>query len=136
AIILLTILVKLILFPITRKSIVGQIKLKGLESEIAKIKEGGFTKEETAKKTFELYKIHKVNPFSSCLLIIIQLPILIALYLVFYHGLSSTGVALYPFVHFPEVIHMRFLGLIDLGQKSIILAVLAGASQFLQVHLS
>ncbi len=136
AIIILTIIVKIILFPVTRKSIVGQIKLKGLEGEISKIKASGASKEEQAKQTFALYKINKVNPFSSCLLILIQLPILIALYLVFFHGFASTEVALYSFVQYPEVIHYKFLGLFDLEAKNIILALLAGITQFLQVHFS
>ncbi len=136
AIIILTLIVKLILYPVTQRSILGQLKLKELEGEINTIKESGASKEEIAKQTFALYKTHKVNPFSSCLLIIIQMPILIALYLVFFHGLPSTSVTLYSFIHLPDTIHMEFLGIFDLAEKSIVLALAAGFTQFLQVHLS
>jgi YidC/Oxa1 family membrane protein insertase len=136
AIIVLTIIVKLILFPISQKSIKSQAKLKNLDGEIKKIKEKYPAKEDQAKKTMELYKENKVNPFSGCLLLLIQFPIIIALYLVFYKELSFNADILYSFVHVPSVINMKFLGLIDMQSKSLILALLAGASQYLQAVVS
>jgi len=104
----------------------------------------------------ELYKKHGVNPFSGCVVLIIQLPIIIALYWVFFKGLKvdtslisaaeyATGYIhttllnqelLYSFVHIPELIKINFLGLIDMTGKSAILAFLAGASQYFQIKLS
>jgi hypothetical protein len=91
--------------------------------------------QEQAKKTFELYKQYNVNPFSGCLLILVQLPFIFALYCVFLKGTGFNEWALYSFVHYPAVINTMFLGLIDLHGKSIVLAVLAGISQFFQIWL-
>ena len=105
-----------------------------LAPELDKIKKSGVSKEEQAKQTFELYKRHKTNPFSGCLLVLIQIPIIFALYYVFYKGINFDSGVLYSFVHVPAKINMIFLGFLDLGGKSIFLAVLAGISQYLQAH--
>ena len=90
-------------------------------------------KQAQAKALMELYKEHKVNPFSSCLPLLVQLPFLIALYRVFLTGLNNTGVAdLYPFIHNPGVISGLSFGILDLAHPSYVLAILAGIAQFLQ----
>lgn len=134
AVIILTLLVKTILYPLSKKSIESQAKMNILTPEINKIKESGLSKEEQAKKTFELYKLHKTNPFSGCLLVLVQIPIIFALYYVFLKGINFDSNLLYSFVHAPTQINMNFLGFIDLGQKSLILAILAGVSQFFQAY--
>lgn len=134
AVILLTILVKVLLFPLSQKSIESQAEMNILAPEINKIKASGASKEEQAKQTFELYKKHKVNPFSGCLLVLIQIPIIFALYFVFFKGIKFDSGLLYSFIHAPEHANMVFLGIIDIGQKSLILAILAGVSQYLQAH--
>ncbi|MFA6274441.1 MAG: YidC/Oxa1 family membrane protein insertase [Candidatus Paceibacterota bacterium] len=134
AVIVLTLLVKVILYPLSQRSIESQAKMKLLEPELKKIKESGANKEEQARKTMELYKIHKTNPFSGCLLVLIQIPIIFALYFVFLKGINFNSEALYSFVSVPTKINMNFLGFIDLGQKSLLLAILAGASQFFQAY--
>ncbi|MBP6884637.1 MAG: membrane protein insertase YidC [Candidatus Pacebacteria bacterium] len=136
AIILLTIVVKLILFPLAQRSIDSQIAMKALEPDIAKIKETVTDKTEQNKQVFALYKERKVNPFSGCLLILLQLPVIIALYLVFLHGFEEAPTALYSFISAPESFNLKFLGFLDLGQKSIVLALLAGISQFVQGKLA
>jgi len=141
AIILLTVLVRAILFPLGQKSVKSQIELRMIEPEIAKIKEEfKNNKEEQAKKTFELYRKHGVNPFSGCLLTLIQLPIIIALYYVFLKGIGSgallDGGTLYSFITPPDFINTNFLGLIDITKKSLILALLAGLTQFIQAYLT
>lgn len=138
AVIALTILVKLALLPITRRSIESQVRLKALEPEIAKIKVQYPAKDEQAKKTFELYKQYKVNPFSGCLLVIIQLPIIFALYYVFLQLQGSSvdsASLLYPFVTAPVELNTKFLGLIDVIHPNAILAVLAGVAQYIQLAL-
>ena len=87
AVILLTLIVKTVLFPLSQRSIESQIKMNLLAPELKKIKDSGASKEEQAKQTFELYKHHKTNPFSGCLLILIQIPIIFALYYVFLKGI-------------------------------------------------
>jgi YidC/Oxa1 family membrane protein insertase len=134
AVVILTIIVKLVLFPLSQKSIESQAEMNILTPELNKIKTSGASKEEQAKLTFDLYKKHKVNPFSGCLLIIIQIPVIFALYYVFLKGIKFDGELLYSFIRFPIQENMMFLGLIDVGGKSLVLAVLAGISQYLQAR--
>ncbi len=134
AVILLTILVKIILFPLSQKSIESQAEMNILAPEINKIKTSGASKEEQAKLTFDLYKKHKVNPFSGCLLVLVQIPVIFALYYVFYKGIKFDSTMLYSFIHIPPHENLMFLGIIDIGEKSLILAILAGISQYLQAH--
>src|SRR3989344_296279 len=98
AVILLTILVKILLFPFSQKAIKNQAAMTLLAPELDKIKKGGASKEEQAKLTFALYKKHKANPFSGCLLVLIQIPIIFALYYVFLKGVKFDSGMLYSFV--------------------------------------
>ncbi len=134
AVIILTILVKLLIFPLSQKSIESQVAMNLLAPEINKIKESGASKEEQAKMTFELYKRHKTNPFSGCLLILIQLPIIFALYYVFFKGINFDSELLYSFIKVPEKMNMLFLGFLEISGKSLFLALLAGVSQYLQAY--
>ena len=134
AVVTLTILVKLIIFPLSQKFIKNQAAMNMLAPELKKIKESGANREEQARLTFELYKKHKTNPFSGCLPVLIQIPILFALYYVFFKGINFESGLLYSFIHVPEHVGMMFLGILDLSKKSLILAVLAGASQYLQAY--
>lgn len=134
AIIILTLVIKFLLYPLSKKSIEGQLKLKKLEPELQKIRKSGKSKEEQARLTFELYKQNNTNPFSGCLLVLIQIPIIFALYYVFFKGLNFNIDSLYSFVPKPENLNTYFLGFIDISQKSYTLAVLAGISQFLQAY--
>jgi len=134
AVIVLTLFVKIILFPLSQRSIESQSKMNLLAPELKKIKESGASKEEQAKQTFELYKHHKTNPFSGCLLVLIQIPIIFALYYVFLKGVNLQSDLLYSFISTPKNINMIFLGVLNIGQKSIVLAILAGISQYFQAH--
>jgi YidC/Oxa1 family membrane protein insertase len=135
AVIGLTLVVKLILSPLSHKSIVSQIEQKKLQPLLEDIKKKYPDQKEQSAKTMELYKEHKTNPFAGCLLILLQLPIIIALYRVFLSGTAINPGELYSFVHAPETVHSMFLG-INMASKSIILAILAGVSQFLQMYWS
>ena len=136
-VILLTLLVRTILLPFSHKSVVSQAKMRAIAPKIEGIKEQyKDDKQEQARKTMELYKEHGVNPFSGCLVILIQLPVLFSLYYVFSKGLTSlNGDVLYSFVHLPTVVEMSFLGIV-LSGKSVILAALAAVSQYFQIKLS
>lgn len=136
AVIILTIIVKTVLSPLAHKSLQSQAKMNALAPHLNDIKASGVTKEEQAKKTFELYKKHKTNPFSGCLLMLVQIPIIFALYYVFFRGMEFSSDVLYSFIKVPEQVNMMFLGLIDISGKSMILAVIAGATQFLQAHFT
>lgn len=137
AIVILTILIKVILYPLSKKAIVSQLELASIQGELAELKKRGLSKEEEAKATFALYKEKKVNPFSGCLVMLVQLPIIFGLYYVFLNGLDFTSTPLYSFVHAPANLNTMFLGILDLTKvHSVFLAILAGVSQFLQIYLS
>lgn len=134
AIIIFTILIKAILFPLTLKQIKSQKALQDLQPKMEELKKKfKDQKDKLAQATMELYKQEKVNPLSSCLPVLIQLPFLIVVYQVFRHGLEIESLdMLYDFVRRPEAINAWFLGLVNLANPSIYLAVLTGAAQFLQ----
>lgn len=138
AAVILTLLVKIILYPLAKKSMVAQAKMKEGSKELELIKEKYKNKEEQALKTMEFYKKNNINPFSSIFTIFIQIPIIYSLYYIFYRsGLPNVDTSLlYSFVKAPASISMNFLGLMDISQKSIILAALAAISSFLQMHFS
>jgi len=138
SIVLFTIIVKLILFPLSQKSVRTQAKIKKIEPKINEIKEKYKDKQEQAIKTMELYKEENINPFSGFLLILVQIPIIFALYFIFLRGgfpEIHTDI-LYSFVRVPGQINTVFLGLFDVTQKSLILALIAGLTQFLQAKLA
>ncbi len=138
AVILFTIIVRFILFPLSKKAIVTQVRMKELEPELNRIKASmKDDKQGQALKMMALYKEKKISPFSSFFVLLIQLPIIFALYSIFIHsGLPQVNeLLLYPFVHVP-VVNMHFLGLIDISMKSILLSLLAAVAQFLQLHFS
>ena len=137
AVIILTVLVRFVLFPFTHHSIKAQTKMRFLEPEIARIRdEHKNNQEEQARRIMALYKEHGVNPFSGCVMLIIQLPILIALYRVFLVGVESAGAHLYQFVSMPDSLHTMFLGVIHLTEASVFLAALSGLTQFIQMKLA
>lgn len=136
ALVVLTVIVKLILAPLTKKSLKSQLELKHLEPELARIKRDYPDKAEQSKKTFELYREKKINPFSGCLVVLIQLPIIFALYFVFLKGLAFDAQGpLYSFIHLPPI-NMNFLGLVDISRPNIVMALLAGVTQFFQLYLA
>lgn len=137
AAIILTILVKIILFPVSKKATITQVKMRAVGNELKEIKEKYPDKETQALKVMEFYRKHKLNPFGSILGIIIQIPIVYSLYHIFlYSGLPTVDLEmLYSFIPTPTI-SMNFLGLIDISKKSIILALLASVSSFFQMHLA
>src|SRR5688572_820076 len=85
AIIVLTIIIRFILYPVSVKALNSQKALQKLQPQIQELqKKYKDDKEKQAKETLELYRREKINPFSGLLLALIQLPILIALYNVFW----------------------------------------------------
>ncbi|MFA5736673.1 MAG: YidC/Oxa1 family membrane protein insertase [Candidatus Paceibacterota bacterium] len=138
AIIILTILIKLLILPIYIKSIRTQVKMKEIEPKLKEVKRK-YEKDlpEQSKQIMELYKENKVNPFSSFLVLLIQLPIILALFYVFRDSLVVHQDIIYSFVSIPEKINPQFLGLIDISMnKNVVLAILTGLTQFIQVQLT
>ena len=137
AIIFLTVIIRVILFPVSVKAVNSQRGLQKLQPKIQEAqKKYKDDKEKQAKEILELYKTEKINPFSGLLLAIIQLPILIALYQVFWNGLNPKElVSLYSFVVNPGPINSFFLNVIDLSKPNLIFAVLAGLTQYFQTKM-
>ena len=137
AIIILTLAVRFVILPFTHKSTVTQIKMKRLEPELKEIKNIHKNDSQAqAKKTIELYKKHGINPVAGILTLFIQIPIIFALYKVFLGGTTFDPAHLYSFVTAPDFVNSKFLGLIDVTQKSYIMPVLAALTQFYQMKLA
>lgn len=138
-IIIFTIIVKIILLPLSIKASKSQIELKGAEKDLKVIKEKyKNNQEELARQTVDYYRQKKINPFAGILVLIIQLPIVIGLYQVFLKsGLPSINTdILYNFISIPESVNMIFLNLVNISQKSLILAIIAGVTTYLQFSLA
>lgn len=136
AIVVLTLLVKVLLFPLQHRMTKTQAALKRLEPQLAALKsEYADNKSEQAKRIMALYQEHGVNPFSGFVILLIQLPILIALFLVFKDSFLLRPEWLYSFVASPTVSSTNFLGWLDITTRSIWFAVLVGVSQFIQMRL-
>ncbi len=134
AIVLITIVIKLILSPFFIQSIKAQRAMQAIQPKLdalkAKYKD---SKEKLGPAIMQLYKEEKVSPFSSCLPLLIQFPFLIAVFQVFRTGLANGSFdLLYPFITNPGTLNPMAFGFLDVAQKSIVIAVLAGAAQFWQ----
>ncbi len=142
-VIIFTIIVKIILLPLSIKASKSQLQMKSIEKDLNAIKEKyKDNKEEQTKQTIEYYKVNNINPFAGIFVLLIQLPIIIGLYRVFLvSGLPTINrVLLYPLIlaMTPVGIHinMIFLGLTDIAQKSLWLAIIAGVTTYFQISLS
>lgn len=118
-IVLITIIIRIILFPLSRQSIRAQSKMALHKDEIKEIQNKHKDKQEQSRELMKFYKEKKINPFSGCLPLIVQLIVLIALYQVFIDILNSQN----------SSVNYIFLGFLDLSKKNLVLAVLAGISQ-------
>jgi YidC/Oxa1 family membrane protein insertase len=138
AIVLLTVLIRLILYPIAQKQIESQKKLQDLQPEIKKLQEKHKgDKEKQGRALMEFYKEKKVNPASGCLPLIVQIVFFIALYRAFIAGINFDSACkdLYSFVSCPSAINVKFFGLLDLAKPNFVLAALAAAGQFVQTKM-
>jgi YidC/Oxa1 family membrane protein insertase len=138
AIIILTIFVKIVIFPLYSTSVRTQIKMKAVEAEIKEIKENNKDNlPEQSRLTMELYRREKINPFSSFFVLFIQIPIIISLFYVFRESFTIQKDLIYSFVSTPQYLNTNFLGFIELTiGHNIALAFLTGVTQYIQVNLS
>jgi YidC/Oxa1 family membrane protein insertase len=144
AIIIVTVLIKILLFPLSKKQLKSQHDIKKIQPKINEIKEKNKgDREAQSREMMELYKKEKINPAAGCLPLLVQLPILIALYRVFIPGKSlfidgdHLRVAmdtLYSFPYLQSVTEIKntFLGIVDLTQRSIPIALVSSFLQFIQ----
>ena len=136
-VVLLTIIVRLVLYPLSRKAVMTQVRMAEIAPELNGIKEKyKGNSEEQARRTLALYKEKGVNPFSGILVLIIQIPIILALYQIFIKLPAINSSLLYSFISAPASINTIFLGLVDISGKSLILALLAAVSTYLQFLVS
>ncbi len=136
-VIILTIIVRSVLYPLSRKAVLTQVKMAEIAPELSEIKEKYKDKaEEQARLTLALYKDRGINPFSGILVILIQIPIIFALYQIFLHFPTVNTSILYSFIQAPEAINTTFLGLIDISLKNALIAFFAALSTYFQIHIS
>lgn len=153
SIIIFTILVRLLLWPLIKKQLHQAKAMRKMQPELAKIKKQ-YAKNPQMRNLamMELYKKHNISAFGSIGVLIIQLPILIAMYRVvqiFVSSRTDLGKYVYDFVknlpvannlvNNPDQFNQNFLGIIDLTQHAVSkdgviigLLVLAGVAAYLQ----
>lgn len=138
AIILTTILVRCVLFPVYQKVIKQQVLTAKVAPEVARIqKDHKEDKERQTKEILELYKKNKVNPFYIIFAIIVQIPVFLAVWKVITTGTSSAmGEGLYSFITNPGTLNHMFLGIVNLSDKNLIFVIAAALIQFFQSKMA
>lgn len=139
AIILLTILIRLLLFPLFQKSVYHQMVMQKIQPEVKRLQEK--YKSDYQKQTQEImavYRNHKINPLSGIFLVILQLPVLIALYQISITAAKPDSIyGLYSFIPFVSGgISPWFLGLVNLAEPSVVITGIAAAAQYFQGRFS
>lgn len=139
AIIIITVIVKLILLPLAVRASRTQHAMRDLEPKLREIREKNKDNNEAlARATLALYKESGVNPFASFFLLFLQIPIILGLYwVILAEGVKGTfdPAVLYSWVHAPETVSFTFLGVVALAGGSIFLSVLVAVTQLLQARL-
>lgn len=139
AVIILTAVVRFILYPLSKRAVQAQKAMKKIAPDIEAIKKQYKDDNEAQSKAiFALYREKNIQPFSGFLLMLVQFPILIGLYWVFAKGgLPKVDVTvLYSFVAAPPTINMEFVGLFNMAGHSVILAALAAITQYIYTRMS
>jgi YidC/Oxa1 family membrane protein insertase len=138
AIILMTLLIRALSLPLSLKTLRSQREMAELGPEMEKLKERHKGDQAAqGQAMMELYKQRNINPLGGCLPLLIQIPVLLGLYRVFLNVFKPESLqALYSFVPNPETIQTLSFGVLDLGLRSIPLALAAGAAQFIHALLS
>ncbi len=136
AILVLTILVRVLLFPLTRQMLRSQRAMQQIQPKIKELQEKyKGEKDKLAKELMALYSREKVNPLASCLPLVLQLPIFIALYQALSAGIDGNNLnLLYSFVAHPASINPLAFGILPLAKASIPLALFAGLTQWWQAR--
>ncbi len=140
AIILTTILLKVVLIPFTNKQIESQKKLQDAQPKIKAIQQKyKDDKERQTREIMSFYKENKVNPFGGCLPLIIQMFFFFAIYRIIFNtsenGFGVAGADLYSFVANPNTINHLFLNFLDLTAPSIVVAALTALAQYVQLKM-
>ncbi len=138
AIIILTIFVRTLIYPISKNAILSQMKMEEVKEPLKEIQtKYKDDKQKMSQEMMKLYKEHNIKPFSGFLLLLIQFPVIICLFFVFSRtNLPEINTSfLYSFVSAPEYINSHLLGLFEMSSKSHLLAFLAAFTQFIQAQV-
>lgn len=151
AILVLTILVRLLLSPLLTRQFRSQRALAALQPKMAEIRSKTKDQAEQSRRLLALYKEHGVNPASGCLPLLVQLPVLWAMFAVLQDGLKPEALArLYPSVPRPEMVDHVSFGVLDLAASAfqrapdgihvawsaVVLAVLTGLTTYWQTRMT
>lgn len=139
AVIILTLVIRTLLLIPSQKGIVAQRRMQEVQPKLEALKEKHKGDQaRLAQETMLLWKENKVHPLSSCLPMLIQLPFFLALYYVIQAGLSADkSIFIYDFLTGFDLslVDPHFLGLNLLDRSIILLPVIVGGLQFLQMQL-
>lgn len=138
-VIIFTLLVKAILFPFSLKAAKTQTLTKLHEQELNDIRnDKQIPPDEQARKVLEFYKKYNINPFIGIVVVLIQIPVIFALYyMIARSGLPIIDTSLlYSFVQAPHMVKVTFLGIADITGKSAFLALIAAITTFGQAYLT
>ncbi|MDH4215306.1 MAG: membrane protein insertase YidC [Gallionella sp.] len=126
AIILLTVLIKLLFFPLSAASYRSMAKMRVVAPKLEKIKQQcGSDREKLNKAMMELYKTEKINPLGGCLPVVVQIPVFIALY---WAILASVELRYAPF--------FGWISDLSAADPYYILPLIMGASMIIQMRLN
>lgn len=145
AVIIVTILVRLLVWPLASKQLHSQRAMQRLAPEIAKLrKKAGGDKQKESQMLMELYKEKGISPFASLTPILIQMPLLIAFYYALRHAVVAGDIAnmVYePIANMPAIKAIAanpaaykplLFGIVNLAKPNIVIAVLAAVAQYIQ----
>ena len=145
AILLLTVCIKIVFFPLANKSYKSMSRMKALQPEMTKLKERfGEDRQKLNQEMMALYKKEKVNPAAGCLPIVIQIPVFFALYKVLFVTIEMRHAPFYGWIHDlsaadPTTLFNLF-GLIPFDPPQFLMIgiwpLLMGISMFLQQKLN
>lgn len=141
AIILLTLLIRTLLLVPSHKAMKAQRRMQEVQPRLEKIKEKyKGDQQKIAAETMAIWKEAKVNPFGSCLPILLQFPFLIALFYVIQSGINPDNTYLL-YSQYGDLslqnININFLGVLDLTKRNFyVLPLIIGGLQFFQMQLA
>lgn len=134
AIILLTIVIKLIFWPLSQKSYASMEQMKKLQPMVAKLREKyGDDKQRLNQETMALYKTYKVNPMGGCLPMVVQIPVFFGLYKAL---LGAVELRHAPFIENLPFTDLPWLADLSAKDPYYITPIIMGASMFLQQKMT
>ncbi|MDD4412087.1 MAG: YidC/Oxa1 family membrane protein insertase [Patescibacteria group bacterium] len=137
-IIVFVILINLALWPLGKKMLQSQKQMQDLQPRLDELKKTHKDNQQAySQAVMALYKDEKINPFSGCLIMLIQLPFFWAIFQVLRDGFSGKGHTnlLYPFISDPGTFNTLAFGFFDFTKPNLILAIVVAALQFVKAKM-